>query len=202
MKFKFKIRLRRISYFTQPPSYGPLVRYVKLRVAHAPGMLGTFSPPPWVSDPDMHPSTCVTHVLWCMPGSLTSGFLWSRWRGKHSRHSPRMRNPQFYVFGKMPMDHITRPHSCRQWYCRWRRCFGQQCLCIPPCHSLKRVFLPKPPVKKQRKYSNKLWASIWYFLIFFLSSSWASHQIRKIVGCVYAGNAGSIFPATDFKGNH
>ena len=33
---------------------GPLARYVKLRVAYAPGMSGTFSPPPRVSDPDMH----------------------------------------------------------------------------------------------------------------------------------------------------
>ena len=33
---------------------GPLARYVKLRVAHAPGMPGTFSLPPRVSDPDMH----------------------------------------------------------------------------------------------------------------------------------------------------
>ena len=57
--------------------------------------------PPRVSDPDMHHGTCVTLVPWCMPGSLTSGFLWSRWRGKHSR---RMRNPQFYVSGKRPMD--------------------------------------------------------------------------------------------------
>ena len=43
-------------------AHGPLLRYVKLRVAHAPGMRGTFSPPPWVSDPDMHHGTCVTHV--------------------------------------------------------------------------------------------------------------------------------------------
>ena len=83
--------------------HGPLTRYVKLRVAHVPGMRGTFSPPPWVSDPDMHHGTCVTHVPWCMPGSLTSDFLWSRWRGKCSRHSRRMRNPQFYVSGKTPM---------------------------------------------------------------------------------------------------
>ena len=48
---------------------------IKLRFAHAPGMQGTFSPPPRVSDPDMHHSTCVTHVPWCMSGSLTSGFL-------------------------------------------------------------------------------------------------------------------------------
>ena len=39
-------------------SHGPLARYVKLRVAHAPGMLGTFSPPLGVSDPDMHPDAC------------------------------------------------------------------------------------------------------------------------------------------------
>ena len=62
-------------------AHGPLARYVKLRAAHAPGMPGTFSPPPRVSDPDMHHGTCVTHVPWCMPGSLTSGFLWIRWRG-------------------------------------------------------------------------------------------------------------------------
>ena len=54
----------------------------KIASAHAPGMPGTFSPPPRVSDPDMHHGTCVTHVPWCMPGSLTSGFLWSRWWGK------------------------------------------------------------------------------------------------------------------------
>ena len=78
----------------------PLARYAKLRVAYAPGMPGTFSPPLQVSDPDMNHGTYVTHVPWCMPGSLTSGFLWNRWRGKHSQLSRRMRNPQFYVSGK------------------------------------------------------------------------------------------------------
>ena len=75
----------------------------KQRVVHAPGMPGTFSQPPQYSDPDMHHGTCVTHVPWCMPGSLISGFLWSWWRRKRSRHSRRMRNPQFYVSGKRPM---------------------------------------------------------------------------------------------------
>ena len=37
--------------------HGPLTRYAKLRVAHAPGMPGTFSPPPQVCDPDMHHGT-------------------------------------------------------------------------------------------------------------------------------------------------
>ena len=83
--------------------YGPFTRYTKFRVVHAPEMSGTFSPPPWVSDPDMHHGTCEAHVPWCLPGLQTIGFLWSRWRGKRSWHSRRMRNPQFYVYGKRPM---------------------------------------------------------------------------------------------------
>ena len=54
----------------------------KIAGAHAPGMPGTFSPSPRVSDPDMHHGTCVTHVPWCMSESLTNGFLWNRRRGK------------------------------------------------------------------------------------------------------------------------
>ena len=54
---------------------------------------------PLVSDPGMHYGRCITHVLWCMSGSLTS-----RCRGKRSQHSWRMRNPQFYVSGKRPMQ--------------------------------------------------------------------------------------------------
>ena len=84
-------------------AHGPLTRYVKLRYAHAPGIPGMFSSPQRVSAPDMHHGTCVTHVPWCMRRSLTSGFLWSRWRGKRSRHSRRMRYPQFYVAGKRPV---------------------------------------------------------------------------------------------------
>ena len=63
----------------QTTRHGPLTRYVKLQVAHAPGMPGKFSPPPiskvkpLVSDPGMHHGTCVTHVPWCMSGSLTCG---------------------------------------------------------------------------------------------------------------------------------
>ena len=83
--------------------HGPLARYAKLRVTHAQGTPGTFSLPAQVTDPDMHHGTCVTHVPWCMLGSLTSGFLWSRWWGKRSRHSWCMRNPQFSVSGKRPI---------------------------------------------------------------------------------------------------
>ena len=68
----------------------PLASYVKLRVVHALGMSGTFSPP-------------TRHV----PGLLTGGFLWSRWRGRRSRHSRGMRNPQFYVSGKRPISIVA-----------------------------------------------------------------------------------------------
>ena len=87
----------------QNTSHGPLTRYVKLPVTHAPGMTGTFSPPERLSDPDMHHGTCVTHVPWCMPGSLTSGFIWVGGGEKRSQHSWRMRNPQFYMSGKRPI---------------------------------------------------------------------------------------------------
>ena len=83
-------------------SHGPLARYIKLQVAHAPGMSGMFSQPPLVSDPEMHHDTCVAHVPWRISGSLNSGFHWSRWRGKPSRNSWRMRNPQINLSGKSP----------------------------------------------------------------------------------------------------
>ena len=70
-------------------------------------MPGTFSPPPRISDPDMHHGKCVTHVLWCMPGSLTRGFLRGRWRGKRSRHCRRLCNPQSSVSGKRPIAGAT-----------------------------------------------------------------------------------------------
>ena len=68
----------------------------------------TFSPPPRIRDPDMHHGTCVTHVPWCMPGSLPSGFLWSRSRRKRSR---RMHNLQFCVSGKRSIKKCTRIYS-------------------------------------------------------------------------------------------
>ena len=59
------------------PTHGPLTRYVKLRILHALGMPGTLSPPPTstetASDPGIYHDTCVTHVSWYMPGSLTGG---------------------------------------------------------------------------------------------------------------------------------
>ena len=69
---------RYISIFYHFPTWASC-QIRTIASAHAPGIPGTFSLPPQVSDPDMHHGTCVTHVPWWMPGSLiTSGFLWSR----------------------------------------------------------------------------------------------------------------------------
>ena len=57
-----------ICYRYQIIRHGPLIRYVNLRVAHVPGMPGTLSPPPRVTDPDLHHGTWVTQVSWCMSG--------------------------------------------------------------------------------------------------------------------------------------
>ena len=93
---------------------GPLARYVKIEGCACAGDAENGFPPPLVRDPDMHHGTCVTHVPRCMPGSLTIGFLWSRWRGKRSRHCRRMCNPQFYVSGKRP---IAKQYTwCHIWY--------------------------------------------------------------------------------------
>ena len=43
--------------------HGSLVKYVKLQVVHAPGMPGTFPPPPRVDDPDMRTIIQTNHDL-------------------------------------------------------------------------------------------------------------------------------------------
>ena len=77
----------------------PLTTYVKLRVAHALGMPGTFSPPPTsnetASERSRHASRHVRHARAVMHVGISN----PQWRGKRSRHSRCMRNPQFYVSG-------------------------------------------------------------------------------------------------------
>ena len=68
-------------------------------------------------------------VPWCIPVSLTSGLLWSRWRVKRSRHSRCMRNPHFYVHisGKRHMSDAIKyliniphkHHSSARRRCSW-----------------------------------------------------------------------------------
>ena len=130
-------------------TYGPLARYVNLRVARAPGMPGTFSPPWRVSDPDMHQGTCVTQVPWCMPESLNSGFLWSRWLGnvpgipgaRTTRNftylvrgpwlgkistNERRRNICNFSHWQRPHSNIDRKRACVGWFFSAVR----KCICL------------------------------------------------------------------------
>ena len=80
-------------------THGLLPKYVKLWVAHAPGMPERFPRYRRLAIP-----TCIKTRSWrTCRDALTGGFLRSRWRKKCSRHSRRMHNPQYYVFGKRPM---------------------------------------------------------------------------------------------------
>ena len=107
-------------------------------------MPGTFSPPPRVSDPDIHHGTCVTHVPWCMPGSLTSGFLWSRRRRKtipafpvHAQpaisriwkeaHGHTLRDPSAQEAPRYPFGDFNTPGP-RKWPPHSRRHFQMHCL--------------------------------------------------------------------------
>ena len=95
-------------------AHGPLTRYVKLQVAHAPGMPGTFSPaadfkgyrklaiPACITARD---ARAVMHV----------GIAYLRWRGKRSRHSRRMRTRNFAYLARGPWPSLF-PWSGYSWH--------------------------------------------------------------------------------------
>ena len=82
---------------------GPLTRYVKLRVVHAPGMPGTFSPPPTSKETASKRSRHASRHVRVARAVMHVGIANPRWRGKCSRYSWRMHNPQFCVSGKRPI---------------------------------------------------------------------------------------------------
>ena len=95
--------------------HGPLARYVILQVAHATGMSGTFSPPPTSKETASKRSR---HASRHMPDAcavMHVGIANPPWRGKRSQYSRRMRNPQFHVSGKRPMQQPAHAF-CRVYY--------------------------------------------------------------------------------------
>ena len=77
---------------------GPLTRYVKLQVAHAPGMPGTFSPAA-----DFKENRLLA-ILACISARAVMhvGIAYMRWQGKRSRHSRRMRTRNFTYLARGP----------------------------------------------------------------------------------------------------
>ena len=101
-------------------SNGPHTRYVKLRVAHAPGMPGTFFPPPILKETASYRSQPASRHVRDARAVMYVGIANLRCRGKRSRHSQRMHNPQFYVSGKRS---ITRADDRRvRWHLSMSQC--------------------------------------------------------------------------------
>ena len=107
--------------------YGPFIRYVKLRVAHAPGMPGTFSPSPTSKETASlrfrHASRHVRHACAVMHAGIAN----PQWRGKRSRRSRHMRNPQFYVSGKRPMNEWQHYMTSERVIYRWNEWIHLTC---------------------------------------------------------------------------
>ena len=70
-------------------------------------------------------------------------------------------------------------------------------LWIPLC-------LDSTPHNISKSKTFRYWAKILKVteMTYWNDAVWASYQIRKIADCACAGNAGNVFPATDFKWNH
>ena len=83
--------------------HGPLTRCAKLRVAHAPGIPGTFSPSPTSKETAYERSRRASRHVRHARAMMGVKIAHPRWRGKSSQYSRGMRNPQFYVSGKRPI---------------------------------------------------------------------------------------------------
>ena len=81
--------------------YHKLIIWGQLRVAHATGIPGKFSSTSkeTANQRPRHAPWHVRHARVVMHVGIAN----ARWRGKLSRHSRRMRNPQFYVSYKKPI---------------------------------------------------------------------------------------------------
>ena len=76
---------------------------------------------------------------------------------------------------------------------------------IPHIKPLTRSFDVFCDLRLNKRLNKQLLPVGWHSKPPVLSSTtppWASCQIRKIAGCACVGNAGNVFPYTDFKGNH
>ena len=151
----------------------------KIPGAHAPGMPRRFSQLPQVSDPDMHHGTCVTHVPWCMSGSLTSGFLWNRRRGKTFPAFPAHAQPAiFYVSGKRPMIWSA---ELSEWTCVCRTVWFVElvyCACVS---NVRNPYVNSSAVN-QREY--RTFDVIKSIAIEFMRTQPDVHKVSTILGAV------------------
>ena len=84
----------------------------QLRIVRAPGMPRTFSLPPTSKETTSKRSRHASRHVRDARAVMHVGIANPRWREKRSKHSRRMRNPQFYVSGKRPMPTVLTYDQC------------------------------------------------------------------------------------------
>ena len=144
-----------------------------------------------VSDPGMHHGTCVTHVPWCMPGSLT--------RVARETFPAFSAHAQFYVSGKRPMVILFISATCIARACdkvKWHYCYTDiLCLIFLTWLEINNMYLHLICTKKLyldqicNSYSwgvidsylgrNNLFMSSKYFMLPILSSAIQISQKNK-----------------------
>ena len=82
--------------------HGPLTRYGKSQVAHAPGMPGTFPPRPTSKETASKRSRLASRHVRRACAVMHVGITYPRWRGKRSRHSRRMHTHNFTYLARGP----------------------------------------------------------------------------------------------------
>ena len=103
----------------QWPCNGPLTRYVKLRLreAHAPGMPGTFFPPPNLKETVSYRSRYASRHVRDARAVMHVGFANPRRRAKRSRHSRRMCNLAIWQEARF-VNHSFIKYTSQPCFCR------------------------------------------------------------------------------------
>ena len=133
-------------------------------------MPGTFSPPPRFSDPDMHHGTCATHVPWCVPGSLTTGFLWSRGRGK-----------RFPIFPANAQPAILRIWQGAHGSMKWIAIDSSDCRYPKPCGKTVNMTYAKRHISTLRNSSLYLQKHRRHVVKWTISCKWWFQNLQPLL---------------------
>ena len=124
------------------PTHGPLTRYAKLQVAHAPGMPGTFPPAAdFEGNRYLAIPACITARAWRTCRDACRDRL-PAVTGKTFPAFPAHAHPQFCVSGKRPIEAETHGRSFADDSFKW--IFLNENVWISLKISLK--FVPKGPI--------------------------------------------------------
>ena len=137
--------------------HGPLSRYVKLRVVHAPGRPGKFSPPLTSKETPSKRSRHTSRHVRGARAVVHVGIANTWCRGKRSQHFRRMRNPQSYISGKRPI--VWLPKLLYRWSLTMRGVTCQMRLSkqLMTHHKISPIFWYHQRVEIwQRMYANNL----------------------------------------------